>query len=326
LTGQQPGASRLVTTVFVVPLGPSDVLRVAYAVRSIRQHATDYRIVLVLDGVDPASLPGEVRAEDVVVRVNEQPSRGHWGQIWLGQCRAMVATLQWQDLAPDAVFVKFDADALLVRPGIGERARALFASRTEVGQLGQCFNNVRGAALPNPGWARFYRLICGWRGLVRLPLAAVRQGRSPMAGLSAWLRLRGLVQQAQAEGYRLGEFAIGGCYILRREVVNRLGAGALLDATPFDLLPTTGEDGVMTLYVYTTGFSAMDDGADGGIFAVEGKQFRVSPFVLRDRGHYVLHPLKYGYSDGGISHSESELVEALLSPGNRTLNVAGGRA
>ncbi|MBL8225892.1 MAG: hypothetical protein JNM50_11240 [Chromatiales bacterium] len=307
-----------------MPLGPSDVVRVAYAVRSIRQHAAAYRIVLVLDGVAPESLPPGVIGDDLVVRVNERPSRGHWGQIWLGQCRAMIAALGWDDLAPDAVFVKFDADALLVRAGIGDRARALFASRPDVGQLGQCFNNVRGAALPNAGWARFYRLICGWRGLLRLPAAATRHGRSPLAGLSAWIRLRALVAKAQSEGYRLGEFAIGGCYILRRELVERLGAGDMLAVTPFGLLPTTGEDGVMTVYVYAAGFSAMDDGADGGIFAVEGKNFRVSPFLLRDRGHYVLHPLKYGYSAQARSYTEEELVDSLLA-GLAPMAADGGR-
>jgi hypothetical protein len=67
----------------------------------------------------------------------------------------------------------------------------------------------------------------------------------------------------------------------------------------------------------------MDDGADGGIFAVEGKHFRVSPFVLRDRGQYVLHPLKYGYSGEAGSFSEAELVETLLSDSRTAFTVSG---
>ena len=47
-------------------------------------------------------------------------------------------------------------------------------------------------------------------------------------------------------------------------------------------------------------------------------------FVLRDRGQYVLHPLKYGYSNDAVSYSEPELVDALLSEGAAVVATTRG--
>ena len=41
-------------------------------------------------------------------------------------------------------------------------------------------------------------------------------------------------------------------------------------------------------------------------------KFRVDPFMLKARGHYALHPIKYGYSGPDRTWSEAELAEALL--------------
>jgi hypothetical protein len=69
----------------------------------------------------------------------------------------------------------------------------------------------------------------------------------------------------------------------------------------------------MTPYVYATGFAAMDDTADDGIFAIEGKAFRLDPFTLKARGHYILHPVKYGHTAHGHMLDEAGLVSALLA-------------
>ena len=54
------------------------------------------------------------------------------------------------------------------------------------------------------------------------------------------------------------------------------------------------------------GFSAMDDTADDGLYGIEGKEFRLDPMVLKQRGHYFIHPLKYGFKSA--TGFQTELV------------------
>jgi hypothetical protein len=68
----------------------------------------------------------------------------------------------------------------------------------------------------------------------------------------------------------------------------------------------------MTPHVYAAGYAAIDDISDGGIFAIEGKGIRVDPFVLKERGHYVIHPTKYGHHAHGRDLDERSLVSELI--------------
>lgn len=302
----------MIQALFFIPVGPKDTQRAAATVRSIRQFCADYKIFLLLDGPRAESLPPEINGADVSIQENPHPSLGHWGKIWQMQCLAMVRALADSDVAAQAIFVKIDADALVVRAGLVERAQALFRSRPRAGQIGQCFCNILGARLPNRGWANFYQKMYGWRGLYRFTQSSLRQGAGLTRGRQTYQRFRALLDQAHGHGYVDGEFAIGGSYLLRREVVAALATPGLLEDTPFLHLASTGEDGVMTVYVYASGYAAMDDIADGGIFAVEGKAFRIDPLVLKERGHYILHPTKYGHELGEGFISEEQLVELLL--------------
>lgn len=301
------------SAIFIVPVGPKDLTRVAWTVRSIRRYCTEFHIFLLLDGSRACDLSEDLAGADLSVCEMAVPSGGHWGKIWLMQCRAMVDALRFPGLTEDAVFIKIDADAVVVRPGLIERARGIFSTRPGAGQIGQCFSNVLGGRLANAGWANFFRKMKGWRGLLRLVQGAVNEGEGWQVGIAAYREFRRLLACARKCGYTDGEFAIGGSYILRRAVVERLAP--LLPNSPFRFLSATGEDGVMTPYVYATGYAAFDDISDGGIYAVEGKAFRIDPFVLRARGHYILHPTKYGHAAHGYQLSEAELVEKIMAPG-----------
>lgn len=301
----------MIEAIFFIPLARGDLARVGNTVTSIRLFGENARIYLLLDGASSADLDPALLGGDVIVMENPVPTRRHWGQIWAMQCRAMVAALSAPDVSPQAIFVKIDADAILVRPGLVERAQRIFATRPAAGQLGQGFSNILGGRLANAGWGNFYRKMTGWRGLLRF----VRQGlaRRDLAGaLGAHRRFRQLMALATSHGYTAGEFAIGGSYILRRAVVEHLARPGVLADSPFLWLPDTGEDGVMTPYVYAAGYSLMDDGSDGGIFAVEGKAIRMDPGLLKARGHYIVHPTKYGHEQGGVHMDEDQLVQSLL--------------
>lgn len=301
----------MIEAVFFIPLAKGDISRVGNTVTSIRLFSENIRIYLLLDGASPAEIDSNLLGPDVVVLENAEPSQRHWGKIWSMQCRAMVDALTASDVSEQAIFVKIDADAILIRPGLVERAQRIFASRPAAGQLGQCFSSILGGRLANAGWGNFYRKMMGWRGLLRfLRQGAVR--RDLVGALAAHIRFRQLMTLATSHGYTAGEFAIGGSYILRRAVVEHLARPGLLADSPFLWLPDTGEDGVMTPYVYAAGYSLMDDGSDGGIFAVEGKAIRIDPSLLKARGHYIVHPTKYGHEQGGVRMDEDQLVKSLL--------------
>jgi len=296
---------------FFIPIGPNDAQRAAWTVESIRRHCDEYRIHLLVDGADPSSLPTRLAGSDIHIHVQSPPTKGNWAKIWLMQCLAMSEALNDPTVSPRAIFVKIDADALVLRAGLVKRAQAIIATRPEAGQIGQCFSNICGGSLPNFGWANFMRKMTGWRGLWRFLVAAIKYGEGWRAGLTAFFEFRALMMQAKDNGYRQGEFAVGGSYILRREVVAALETNGLLRRSPFRFLPVLGEDIIMTPCVYAVGFAAIDDVSDGGLFAIEGKEFRVDPFVLKARGHYIIHPTKYGHRAHGHTLDEAELVSAL---------------
>jgi hypothetical protein len=303
---------RMIEALFFIPIGPNDINRAVWTVQSIRAYCKQYRVHILLDGPDPLSLPAELSGSDIRVRHNPPSSNGNWGKIWQMQCLAMTEALHDAQVSRNAVFIKMDADALVVRAGLAERAQAIFETRPVAGQIGQCFSSVIGGRLANRGWANSMRKLMGWRGLQRFMITAQSSGEGWQEGAAAFFKYRTLLKHAVDHGYTFGEFAMGGSYILRREVVERLAMGGFVGRSPFRFLPTTGEDGVMTPHVYAVGYAAIDDVSDGGLFAIEGRAFRVDPFVLKSRGHYILHPVKYGHYSDGYSLNETALVLALL--------------
>ncbi|HYM71722.1 MAG TPA: hypothetical protein VET89_01985, partial [Stellaceae bacterium] len=263
---------------------------------------------------DPSLLPPQLVGPDIRIHTQSPPTKGNWGKIWLMQCLAMSEALNDPTVSRDAILVKIDADALVLRPGLAKRAQEIIATRPDVGQIGQCFSNIRGGSLFNFGWENFMRKTVGWRGFRKFLLAAIRSGVGWRAGFSAFCNFRKIMTRARENGYRNGSFAVGGCYILRREVIESLNKNGFFLRSPFPFLPDVGEDVVMTPHVYVVGYTVIDDISDDGIFAIEGKELRVDPFVLKARGHYVIHPTKYGYrAHGSKTFSEAELVSASLN-------------
>lgn len=303
----------MIEALFFLPVAAKDVNRAAYAVRSIRKFCERYRIYLLLDGCEASSLPHELHDHDVRIFSASEPSKGHWGKIWILYIRAMVEASWEDDVSASAIFVKFDTDALIIREGFTERAHRIFSTRPAAGQLGQIFSNVRGGRLANAGWSNYFDKMMGWRGLRQFIRSALKEGKSLQTGFQAYWYFKALVKGAVENGYVLGEFCIGGCFILRRELIAGMMERVLLDKSPFGIL-TIGDDVIMTLYVYWLGFAAMDDTSDGGLFGIEAQPFRVDPFILRERGHYVLHALKYGHHRDGHNLSEEELISALMRP------------
>ncbi len=301
----------MVSTIFFLPLAVRDVERAAYTVASIRKYCTGYRIYFLVDGFDPASL-SHLEGPDTRIRCAAEVSKGHWGLIWQTLLHALIAANREPDVAPDAIFVKIDADALIIRKGFGERIRKIFSTRPAAGQIGQNFSNVNGARFSNTGWMNHLKKLTGVRGTWHLLRGAIRRGEGLRAGLEAHREYRAMMRRACDNGYVFGDFCMGGCFALRRELVARIADSPFAVRTPFRFLPALFDDVIMTTFIYSLGFAAIEDTADDGAFAIEGKKLRVDPFVLQKRGHYVIHPLKYGHQGHGHNLSEAELVYALM--------------
>lgn len=304
----------MIEAVFVIPVGPKDGVRVAWTVESIRRNCTNYRIHLLMDDIKPEALNPRLSGDDLRFSIQDPPTKGHGGKIWVNLCRAFSHAVAEPDISPGAIFIKIDCDAILIRSGFIERAQMLFATRPKTGQLGQCYTNILGGRFHNRGWRNYFDKLMGWRGFLRFTLASLKAGEGIGAGFTAHRKYCDVLNAALKNGYPLGDFALGGCYIMRREVIEGFRIHEFAKESPFRFLPPFVEDVFMTPHVYATGYAALDDVADGGLFAIDGKEFRMDPFTLKARGHYVIHPTKYGYKSAEHNLSESELVAALTAP------------
>lgn len=306
----------MVTTVFVLPLAQGDVCRVGYTIESIRKHCHDYIIAIVLDGVQYSEeLP---QGDDVEYHSARYLSKGHWGAIWLNQMTAIKTYWQSDRTDSNTIYIKIDSDAVVVRDGLYQRASTLFHSRPTVGQLGQVYTDSVGNRLLNAGWQNFYTKTFGWRGLKMFLTGKLPSGISNLGWIErwrAWQKYREYIQGANEPH----SYAIGGCYILRNECVEAIVGSGVIDSTTFLLTPDFGEDALMGLLVSATGFDKMDDVADDGLFAVGGlynkydDYFRANPVEIARRGHYIVHPFKFGYRDKDKSITEQELVHQLMN-------------
>ena len=300
--------------VFFIPLGEGDSSRVHYTIDSIRRFCNDYRIVVILDGVTSREqLPD---GGDIDYHVAQYQSHGHWGAIWINQMSSMVQLMASDEIYDQTVFVKIDADAILVRYGFYKRAHAIFNSRKRVGQIGQAFSDVSGRRLLNLGWQHFSQKTVGLLGLkLFLTAKSSREINGYKQRIEAWLRYRKLVK-ANPAPY---EYSIGGCYCLSYQFLKEFIQSKQLDNPPFMFTPTFGEDAIMGLMVGALGFDIVDDSLDHGLFAVGGiydrtnQSFRVNPLDIAKRGHIVIHPFKFGYDDQDGKHPEDELVKKFLS-------------
>ncbi|MER2491832.1 hypothetical protein [Catenovulum sediminis] len=302
--------------IFVLPLGDADAQRVHYTIKSIRKYCTDYLISVVLDGVkNPSALPV---GDDIEYLDAKYKSGGHWGAIWLNQMHAMCAYIDHPKTDDNTLFVKIDADALIVQEGFYQRAKALFNSRPKAGQIGQVYTDSVGNRLVNKGWQNFYHKTLGWRGYKKFILGKAANGqfsKNLSARLQAYQTYANLVKKNPAPH----EYAIGGCYCLTQQFVADFYRKGLLDANPFLFTPEFGEDAIMGLYVGALGYTLLDDTMDQGLFAVGGMYnkyddaFRANPLKIAQRGHTVIHPFKFGYQDNSIQLDEFELADKLLN-------------
>lgn len=305
----------MIRTVFILPLAEGDVCRVNYTIQSIRSNCIDYKIAIVLDGVK--SIESVATGDDISFHDAEYLSKGHWGAIWLNQMKVMKYYALSDLTNENTLYIKIDSDALVLRKGIYERAHTLFQSRPKIGQLGQVYSDCVGNRLKNAGWQNFYEKTYGLRGL---KLFLTGKTHSPeyevsiLTRVKSWLRYRKYIRDND-EPHTYG---IGGCYILSDACVHSIIDTGVIEEKTFLLTPDFGEDALMGLLVGSVGYTKLDDVADQGLFAVGGlynkttDTFRANPVEIAKRGHYIIHPFKFGYVCDNFTMSEDELVQILI--------------
>jgi len=305
----------MIAMVFILPLAQGDVCRVGYTIQSIRTNCTNYKIAVVLDGVDSKeALP---IGDDIAYHQATYCSKGHWGAIWLNQMMVIKHYATSANTDRETIYVKIDSDALIIKSGLYERASALFSSRPSVGQIGQVFTDCVGHRLYNHGWMNFYSKTYGIRGL-RMFLLGDTCSDSPKVSVKerflSWVKYRTYIKKSKEPH----TYAIGGCYILRSTCVDAVIATGVIDDKMFLLTPDFGEDALMGLLVGVCQFDKMDDVSDGGLFAVGGLYnkyddvFRANPLEIANRDHYIIHPFKFGYKDDSLILNEQELIRQLV--------------
>ena len=100
---------------------------------------------------------------------------------------------------------------------------------------------------------------------------------------------------------------------MRYDTVKKMQDQGWLADSPFRWFPKVQDDVLITPHIYAVGYKAYDDVLNNGIFAICGKEPWVHPIDLCQRGHYIVHPVKYGVTMFKPYMKESELAHFLLN-------------
>jgi hypothetical protein len=124
--------------------------------------------------------------------------------------------------------------------------------------------------------------------------------------------LRRIIRTAIQNGYGLGDFALGGAYVLRRELARAVIDSDVFEKSPFFAMTHVEDDVLFGMFVFYLGYAIADDVMDDGLFGVDAGHLKMSPFAIKERGNYILHSTKFGYKDEFMDIDERELVKKLM--------------
>jgi len=298
---------------FFIPVCKSDIQRFLWTIESIRKFCDHYMIYILVDGLR-SDFEEIIPASDYdieVIYINK-PTNRHWGLIWRMQNNGMREALKRNDLNDNCIFVKIDADAVICRQGFIEKAQSFFKNNPTAGQVGQVFTNIVGLPLKNKGWESYFKNRFKPTSMLKLWVKFIIEGYNPITSWSKTNQFKSLIYKARDNGWPDGCFAIGGSYMLRKEVVEKMEDEDFLLNSPLCSIPDVGEDVLMTPHVYYVGYTAMDSIGKNGLFAVYGEELIAPPEKFKNEGNFVVHPLKYGYTKTEPTFTEEELVRYFI--------------
>jgi hypothetical protein len=270
----------------VVPVGPRDDWQ--DTLESVRAYTDPSRLVVLVD--DGAGVRCDAQDVDVVPAPAGMPGNrgGLFGKLSYGYRHAL-------ERASFRLLLRLDADALLLGPGLEELAEARFAADPRLGLLGSYRIGPDGAKRDFTPAARL---------LLREPA------------------VRGLLDEASANGYELGEHALGGAYLHRREAVDELARRGWLDL-PKLYASEASEDHLMGLLTVAAGYRLGDFGGPGDPLALRWQGLPMAPEELLARGKLVTHSVRR-WQDRGEEEIRAVFRAARARPAARKPPAASG--
>lgn len=261
----------------VLPVGPNDGPDALDTLASVVRYAGASWIAVVIDDTVPGSgFADRARGMSGNIVVLPAPPRapGGLGGLWV----KIAAGYQWllQRYAAD-VILRFDVDALLIGPGLADRAAEKFAEDPGVGLIGS-YRVRSDGELRDWSWAaRRISIETGPRGMIHPACRTL---------------LRELVSLARANGYVAGEHPLGGGYL------HSLKAADDLYARGWWRLPSLaasklGEDMIMGLLAVAAGYRIADFARPGDPMSMQWRGLPAHPDDLLAGGKLITHSVRY---------------------------------
>jgi hypothetical protein len=290
----------------IVPAGPKDDALDTLA--SIVAYTAEPRVILVIDdarrfeGADGDRL--RRLSADLVVLPAAPGAPGLHGGLMV----KMAAAYRWllERYEPQLV-MRMDTDAVMLGPGIEDRAERAFAANPGAGLLGAYRIGPDGGCRDFSWAARQVRLAAGAPGLIHPRRRQV---------LRSWLRA------ARGNGYVDGEHVLGGAFVHSYAAVSALRQGGFLDTAGLFRRSPLGDDHLLSLMTIAAGYRLLDFGGPDSPMALTWLGLPAHPADLLARGKLVTHSARYWDTLG-----EPE-IRAIFAAARAqdTDQAAGGRA
>jgi hypothetical protein len=191
--------------------------------------------------------------------------------------------------------VKMDTDVLCINP-FSKKIQEYFLRSPDVGIAGTFLNWPMGGSRQ----AAFE----DWRGRVKNVhhkpwiknfLLFLRKGRS--GSFLSHFKRRSIFKDALQNGYQYGQHIMGGGYAMSRLMVGEWSArGYLKDCSLFER-SYLGEDSVMTIMAYASGFKPGCFNNPGDVFGVWYREPECAAEVLQSNGYALIHSIKSANPD-----------------------------
>jgi hypothetical protein len=260
----------------VLPVGPNDAEAALDTLASALHYLDESRIIVVVDDSGRhAEFAGRVRqlAPEIVVRPAPPRAPGGFGGLWV----KIASGYQWllERYQPD-VILRLDTDALIIGPGLEERAVREFAENPQTGLLGAYRIDPTGQPRDWSWAARRLNIETGPRGL-----------RHPRR----WRQLRLFTTLAGQHGYVDGEHVLGGGYIHSREAADDMFGRGWFSQTSFST-SKLGEDHLMGLLTVAAGYRIADFSRPDDPMAVKWRGLPCHPDELLANKKLVTHSVR----------------------------------
>lgn len=280
----------------VVPVGPSrlDLSRARHLFDALRRYSNGVEHIVV--AIDPSAKNYEtllsLRGPVKVLRHNRSCRSSGKG----GLTADLLGAYRWLLDNSDAQYVvKLDVDAWVLRPFVSQLA-TLFREKPMVGLVGTVGRTCDRSVVSNR--QEFYEMsdlfaICGNVGRhIAVPLRKALRTLEPH------------VEEAAKNGYFYGEYCQGGAYAISRTMLEAMARRGYLSKEVGGAWAELrfGEDDIIGMYTYATGFRLHDYSGPGQVFGISWRGLPYSRDAVLARGNAIIHSIK-----DDECYSESEL-------------------